>query len=48
MTHDEHLQEHLAICKAVAEHLNRTGKWPWADSQISEDLVESEDKENIV
>ncbi|WP_167647428.1 hypothetical protein [Mameliella alba] len=43
MNHEEHLQEHLAICKAVVEHLKQTGQWPWRDSQFPEDLVESDD-----
>lgn len=43
MNHDEHLQEHLAICKAVVEELKQNGEWPWRDSQNSEDLLESGD-----
>ena len=43
MKHDEHLEKHLELCQAVYEHLKKTGQWPWPDSQISEDLIESED-----
>ncbi|NVK99290.1 hypothetical protein [Ruegeria pomeroyi] len=47
MNKDEHLQRHLNLCKAVYEHLKKTGQWPWPDSQFPEDLVESDDnKEN--
>lgn len=44
MKEKDQLQRHLDLCKAVYEHLKKTGKWPWPDSQFSEDLVESEDK----
>ena len=43
MNTDEHLQRHLDLCKAVYEHLKKTGQWPWPDSQFPEDLVESDD-----
>lgn len=41
MTHQEHLQRHLDLCKAVYEHLKRTGDWSYPDSTISEDVIES-------
>jgi len=43
MTHDEHLEQHLEICKSIFEKMQREGSWPWLDSQNSENLVESED-----
>ena len=42
MTEDEHIQRHLELCQRVYERLLAEGKWPWLDSQNSEDLVESE------
>jgi hypothetical protein len=41
MKKDEHLEKHLELCRKVYEHLKKTGKWPWRDSQKSEDLLES-------
>jgi len=41
MTNDEHIQRHLEICQRVYERLVAEGKWPWPDSQLSENLVES-------
>ncbi len=43
MTEDEHIQRHLEICQRVYERLVAEGRWPWPDSQNSEDLVESKD-----
>ena len=43
MDKEEHLQKHLELCKAVYEHLKKTGQWPWPDSQNPENLLESED-----
>lgn len=42
MNKDEQLRRHLDLCKAVYEHLKKTGKWPWPDSTMSENMVESE------
>ena len=45
MTHDDHLNEHLELCKRVYERMRRDNTWPWtdvADSTESEDLVESD------
>lgn len=42
MTHDEHLEEFLAICQAVFERMRREGAWPWPDdSTNSEDVIDS-------
>lgn len=42
MTHDEHLEEYLAICVAMFERMKREGTWRWADdSTLSEDVVDS-------
>ena len=48
MKHEEHLKIHLEICKVVCEQLRVEGNWPWADSQNSEDLVESDDADQNV
>jgi len=43
-----HLDEYLALCKRIYERMERDGSWPWKDSTLSEDLVESDDNpENI-
>jgi hypothetical protein len=45
MTHDDHLNEHLELCKRVYERMRRDNTWPWTDatdSTESEDLVESD------
>jgi len=38
-----HLDEYLALCKRIYERMERDGSWPWKDSTLSEDLVESDD-----
>jgi hypothetical protein len=43
MTPEEHLQQHLELCKRVYLRLKAEGKWPWPDSPNSGDVVESED-----
>lgn len=44
MTHDEHLEEFLAICQAMFERMQREGTWPWLeDSTNSENVVDSDD-----
>lgn len=43
MTHDEHLSEHLELCKRIYLRMLADGTWPWDDSPNSEDLVESDD-----
>jgi hypothetical protein len=44
MTHNEHLEEYLAICTAVFERMKREGTWPWsADSTLSGDVIDSGD-----
>lgn len=49
MTHDEHLEEFLAICQAMFERMQRDGTWPWrGDSTNSEDMVDSDsNSENL-
>ena len=44
MDEDKFLEEYLELCKRIFERMEREGSWPWADSQNSEDLVESKDK----
>jgi hypothetical protein len=42
MTHNEHLEEFLAICQAMFERMRREGTWPWPDdSTPSQDMVDS-------
>lgn len=49
MTHDEHLEEYLAICVAVFERMKREGTWLWpADSTLSEDVIDSADNPETV
>ncbi len=43
MNKHDHLQEHIALCKAIFEDLSKAGAWPWPDSPNSENLVESGD-----
>ena len=44
MTPQEHLNEHLELCKQVYERMRLENSWPWVatpDSTEAEDLVES-------
>lgn len=40
---DEALHDYLLLCQEMYLEMERTGHWPWPDSHISEDLLESED-----
>lgn len=43
MTHDEHLEEFLAICQTMFERMQRDGTWPWReDSTNSDDVIDSD------
>jgi len=42
MDNDERLDRYLELCKRIYERMRRDGTWPWADSQDSEGMVESE------
>ena len=43
MTHDEHLEEFLAICVAVFERMKSEGTWLWPDdSTLSKDMIDSD------
>lgn len=51
MTHDDHLQQHLELCKRIYLRMLKDGTWPWKDqpdSQNSQDLLESKDSPNDV
>ena len=51
MNKDEHLQQHLELCKRIYLRMLADGSWPWEDekdSQKSENLVESEDSNDDV
>jgi hypothetical protein len=48
MTHDEHLEEYLAICQAVFERMKRDSTWPWpVDSTLLEDVIDSDSQSRI-
>jgi len=45
---DDQFERYLALCKRMYERMQRDGSWPWADSQDSEDVIESKDNpENV-
>jgi len=39
---DPHLDAFLNTCRDIYERRVREGTWPWPDSTLSEDMVESE------
>ena len=39
---DPRLEAHLKLCHEIYLRMRAEGTWPWADSQFSEDLVESD------
>jgi hypothetical protein len=43
MTHDEHLKQHLDLCKTIYLRMLKDGSWPWRDSTKIESLIESEE-----
>lgn len=45
---DDQLERYLELCKRMYERMQRDGSWPWADSQDSDDVVESKDKSKNV
>jgi hypothetical protein len=50
MSHDDHLNEHVELCKRVYERMRRDNSWPWvviADSTETKDLVESNDNPRL-
>jgi hypothetical protein len=40
---DQALDEYLQLCHEIYLQMKKEGTWLWADSQNSEDLLESED-----
>ena len=42
MDNQERLERYLELCKRIYERMRRDGTWPWADSQDSGGVVESE------
>ncbi len=40
---DPILDDYLRLCQEVYLTMKKQGTWPWPDSQISEDLLESND-----
>ena len=42
------LERYLALCKRIYERMEREGTWPWKDSTLSADLVESDDNQKNV
>lgn len=47
MTHEEHLERFLRLCKRVYLRMEQDGTWPWPDSQKTEGMVESEDSNDV-
>ena len=47
MPPDPRLEAYLELCQRLYERMLRDGTWPWRDSQNSEDLVESEDTNDV-
>lgn len=43
MDNNERLERYLELCRRIYERMRRDGTWPWADSQKSDVVVESED-----
>lgn len=39
MTHDQHLEAFLAICREMFERMEREGTWPWPDDSPNSDNV---------
>ena len=39
---EKHVEEYINLCKHIYESFERRGSWPWDDSTLSEDLVDSE------
>jgi hypothetical protein len=37
------LEEYLRLCQEIYSKMKTEGKWPWPDSQNSEDLLESKE-----
>lgn len=46
MDNEERLERYLELCRRIYERMKRDGTWPWADSQDSSRVVESEDIPN--
>ena len=45
---DDQFQRYLEICRCIYKRMRRDNSWPWADSQDSEDVIESKDNpENV-
>ena len=48
MDEDKHLERYLRLCQRIYERMEAEGSWPWADSQKSEDLIDSDDSTDDV
>jgi len=51
MDKNDHLQQHLELCKRIYLRMLAEGSWPWEDdedSQKSEDLLESGDSNDDI
>lgn len=42
------LERYLALCKRIYERMEHEGTWPWKDSTLFEDLVESPDNQKNI
>jgi len=40
MKHDDHLKQHLELCKRIYLRMLRDNTWPWPESHNCEDLVD--------
>ena len=48
MNQDDHLEQHLELCKQIYLRMRADGSWPWRDDLDSTDpgdMVESEDND---
>lgn len=43
---DKRLLQYLETCLRMYQRMKRDNTWPWRDSTLSKDLVESDDSQN--
>ena len=46
MDNHDHLKQHFELCQRIYLRMLADGSWPWADSQKSENLVDSDGDPN--
>jgi hypothetical protein len=42
MLTNEQFEDYLALCKQIAARMHREDVWPWRDSTLGEDVVDSD------